>query len=165
MGIQSSLTSGSRCSTSRYDRTKPGGSSRGQGKLASADGRRTFLYIPEDRQALTAPLDPRRTRSGIGLLLEERIDLVSEFAVSWDGTGETGGRRLLKLAPRSAGAEYDLLLVETDVDHLISALTVVDALGGRVTYRFEHLTRAATLDASLFHFTAPKGVAVQEAAP
>lgn len=136
-----------------------------KGKLAIADGRRTFLYLPEDRQALSAPLDPSRTKSGIGLLLEERIDLVSEFAISWDGPGEAGGTRLLRLAPRSTGAEYEFLLIATDVDHLIRALTVVDPLGGRVTYRFEHLMRAATLDAALFHFTAPKGVAVQEAAP
>src|SRR5262249_52069169 len=133
-----------------------------KGKLAIADGRRTYLYLPEDRQAVSAPLEPRRSRSGVGLLLEERLDLVSDFEISWDGSS---GTRLLKLVPRSAGTDYQFLLVETDSDHLIRSLTVVDPLGGRVSYRFEHVTRVLALDPSLFHFVAPKGVVLEEAAP
>ncbi|HKN47091.1 MAG TPA: outer membrane lipoprotein carrier protein LolA [Candidatus Polarisedimenticolia bacterium] len=134
-----------------------------KGKLAIADGRRTILYLPEDRQVVTAPLDARETRSGIGLLLEDPVDLVSEFSVAWDRPAGPAGARILRLTPRSGAAEYQFLLVETDADHLVRTLTVVDPLGSRVTYRFEHVTRVATLDPSLFSFTVPKGVAVQDA--
>ncbi len=136
-----------------------------RGKLAIADGRQTILYLPEDRQVVVAPLGARETRSGIGLLLEDPVDLVSQFSVSWERPAAPGEARILRLTPLSGAAEYRFLLVETDADHLVRTLTVVDPLGSKVTYRFEHVTRVATLDPSLFRFTAPKGVAVQEAGP
>src|SRR5262245_13799858 len=53
-----------------------------RGKLAVADGRSSYVYLPEERQVLTTPLDPQGTRTGIGLLLQ-RIDLVGSFEVAW----------------------------------------------------------------------------------
>jgi len=67
------------------------------------------------------------------------------------------------LTPRSPRAAYRSLLVESDADHLVRALTVIDALDGRVTYRFSHLRKVGALDASLFQFTPPPGVVVREA--
>src|SRR5712692_5408013 len=134
-----------------------------KGKLAIADGQRTYLYLPEERQVLVAPLGARGTRGGISLLLQERIDLVAEFAVAWGPEPPGGGARPLTLTPRVPRPEYQSLLLETDSDHLVTALTLVDPLGSRITYRFARLRRAAALDGALFRFAAPPGVSVREA--
>jgi outer membrane lipoprotein-sorting protein len=70
-----------------------------RGKLAIADGRRTYLYLPEERQVLVAPLDPDAARTGISILLN-RVDLVSSFAITW-GPGPERGPRPLLLTPRA----------------------------------------------------------------
>ncbi|MFQ5877182.1 MAG: outer membrane lipoprotein carrier protein LolA [Acidobacteriota bacterium] len=133
------------------------------GKLAIADGRRTWLYLPEDRQAIVAPLDLEDPGPGMGLLMRPRVDLLREFRVAW-GPPESGGSRPLMLTPRSSRAGYQHLLVLTDAEHLIRSLVVVDTLGGRTTYRFSRLRRLPDLDPSLFRFTVPEGIQVQEVA-
>ena len=65
-----------------------------RGKLAIADGRKSYVYLPEERQVLVAPLDPQGTRTGIGLLLN-RVDLVGSFEIGWGPGAETGPRPLL----------------------------------------------------------------------
>ncbi len=135
------------------------------GKLAIAEGQRTYLYLPDERQVLVAPLGAQGTRSGIALLLEERIDLLREFTIAWGPEPEPGASRPLLLTPRAPRAEFQYLLVTTGADHLIAALAVVDALGSRVTYRFTRARTAETLDAALFRFIPPAGVVVRQASP
>ena len=134
-----------------------------RGKLAIADGRKSYVYLPEERQVLVAPLDPQGTRTGIGLLLN-RVDLVGSFEIGW-GPGAGTGPRPLLLRPRAPRTEYDSLLLFTGPDHLVRALTIVDPLGSRVTYRFDHLRLVDTLDDDLFRFQPPPGVQIQEIPP
>ena len=135
------------------------------GKLAIADGSRAYLYLPEDRQAVVAPLKLDDVGQGMSLLLRDRIDLSREFSIGWGTAAEAGGSRPLLLRPRSPGAEYDHLLVETGSDGLIRALTIVDSLGGRVSYRFDRVRRVSSLPDSLFRFVAPPDVELREIAP
>lgn len=135
------------------------------GKLAIADGQRTWLYLPEERQALVAPAGGRAAVSGMGILLQERIDLVRQFTAAWEEGGAAGGQRWLELTPRSTRAEYRRLLVRADDDHMIRELAALDPLGGRITYRFSRLRRVERLDPNLFRFVPPRGVFVQQAAP
>jgi outer membrane lipoprotein carrier protein len=133
------------------------------GKLAVADGRKSYVYLPEERQVLVAPLDLQGTRNGVGLLLGP-VDLVGSFEISWGPPTSTGPRPLL-LKPRAARPEYDQLLLVPAEDHLVRALTIVDPLGSRITYRFDRIRRVETLDDALFRFQAPPGVEVQEVTP
>ena len=135
------------------------------GKLAIADGSRVYLYLPEDRQAVVAPLNLDDAGQGMSLLLRERIDLSREFSIGWGAATAAGGSRPLLLKPRSPGAEYEHLLVEMGNDGLIRTLTIVDVLGGRVSYRFDGVRRVSSLPDSLFRFVAPPGVELQEVAP
>lgn len=136
-----------------------------RGKLALADGRRTYLYLPEDRQVITAPLGAGGAGGGMSLLLDPRLDLASSFAIAWGPAPRDGGRRPLMLTPRGPGQEYQYLLLEPGEEHLPLSLAVVDPLGGRVTYRFTRTRRVAGLDEGLFRFVAPEGVGVQEIGP
>ena len=139
----------------RWDYSRPAG------KLALADGVRTWLYLPEDRQALSAPLGSGAD-SGATLLMRETPDLTAEFEASWSRERGRDDRPILALKPRAADAPYDRILVETDAGGFPAALTVLDALGGRVVYRFTGLRFVDTLDPALFRFTPPAGVSVQE---
>jgi outer membrane lipoprotein carrier protein len=131
-----------------------------RGKLAIADGKKSWVYLPEERQVLVAPLDAESARSGIALLLE-RVDLVGSFEISWGGGNERGPRPLL-LKPRAPRPEYDHLLLTPGPDHLVRVLTIFDPLGSRITYRFDRLRRVETLDDDLFRFEAPPGIEIQE---
>jgi outer membrane lipoprotein carrier protein len=139
----------------RWDYSRPAG------KLALADGTRTWLYLPEDRQALSAPLEGG-TDAGAALLLRDTPDLTAEFEPSWSRERGRGERPILALKPRAADAPYDRILVETDASGFPVALTVLDPLGGRVVYRFTGLRFVDTLDPGLFRFTPPPGISVQE---
>ena len=55
--------------------------------------------------------------------------------------------------------------MEIGENRLIRALTVVDALGSTVTYRFSDQRLVPNLDESLFRFVPPHGVEVKEIAP
>jgi outer membrane lipoprotein carrier protein len=134
-----------------------------RGKLAIADGRKSYVYLPEERQVLVAPLDLQGTRSGVGLLLN-KVDLVGSFEISW-GPGAVSGTPPLLLKPRAPRAEYDALLLAAGPDHLVRALTIVEPLGSRVTYRFDRVRRVDTLDEKLFRFEPPPGVEIVELAP
>ncbi len=134
-----------------------------RGKLAIADGRKSWVYLPEERQVLVAPLDQEGSRSGIAILLQ-RVDLVGSFEISWGGGNERGARPLL-LKPRAPRPEYDHLLLTPGPDHLVRVLTIFDPLGSRITYRFDRLRRVETLDDDLFRFETPAGIEIQEIPP
>lgn len=134
-----------------------------KGKLAIADGRKTYLYLPEERQVLVAPLDARSPASGVSILMQ-RIDLAATFTVGW-GPGPERGPRPLMLSPRAPQPEYEYLLLTTGPDRLVKSLTIVEPLGSRVTYRLERVRRVDTLEDELFEFSPPAGIEVQEVGP
>lgn len=136
------------------------------GKLVVADGRRAWLYLPEDRQVLVTPMEAGGAARGIALLMRDRIRIEKEFNIEWQQQDRAQPEtRRLRLSPRSPQAEYEHLLVEVAADGLIAALTAVDALGGQVTYRFTLARRVDRLEDSLFRYTPPPGVEVREVAP
>ena len=142
----------------RWEYTRP------KGKLAIADGTHSWLYLPEDRQAIKAPLRSDQADTGLGLLWRDDVDLLGEFRADWEPVRTSAGRRL-RLHPREPSAPYDVLLVTLDASGFPAALTVVDPLGGRVTYVFADIRFKDRLDPALFAFTPPAGVAVQDVAP
>jgi outer membrane lipoprotein carrier protein len=135
------------------------------GKLAVADGRKSWLFLPEDRQVLVAPLPDPGHDQGIGLLSRERVDVLREFSAEWGPPFTTGGRASLVLRPRSREAPFERLAIERDATDFPVRLMVLDPLGGSVTYRFHDLHFADRLDEGLFRFEPPAGIAVQEVAP
>lgn len=132
------------------------------GKLALADGERTYLYLPDERRVLVAPMPGPGEATGMSVFLGERFELLEEFSVAWGRPSGPGGAAPLVLTPRAAERGYDRLLIEPDDDLLIRVFTIVDPLGGRVTYRFGRPRVTRALDAELFRFEAPEGVEVQD---
>jgi outer membrane lipoprotein carrier protein len=141
----------------RWEYTRP------KGKLAIADGTNSWLYLPDDRQVIRAPLKSGQADTGLGILWKSDVDLLSEFRADWEPVHSPARR--LRLHPKASSAPYDVLLVALDGSSFPAALTVVDPLGGRVTYAFENIRFKDRLDPALFEFTPPQGVSVQDAAP
>jgi len=137
---------------------------RPKGKLAVADGKDTWLWLPEDQVAITVPLDGNGRDSGVSLLMGERLDLSARFTIDW-GPAPRGQTRPLRLRPKTSGAPYDALLVHTDPTGFPTQIIVIDPLGGRVTYKFSDLRFTDKLDPALFRFTPPPGATVQRATP
>jgi outer membrane lipoprotein carrier protein len=135
------------------------------GKLAIADGSRTWLYLPEDRQVIVAALPTPRRPARNGQLMAEHPDLLSAFTVGWGTRAGRSGRLPLSLKPRNGDAPYDEVLVETDRSGFPEILTVLDPLGGRVTYRLEAIDFKPPDNPALYAFTPPAGVEVREAGP
>ena len=140
----------------RWEYTRP------TGKLAVADGRRTWLYLPEDRQVVTAPLPDAVRDQGLGLLLRSGLDLQAEFDAEWGRPAGAGSNAPLVLKPRRPHAAFERLVVEADASGFPIVLAIVDPLGGSLTYRFSDLRFGGALSDSLFQFTPPPGVEVQE---
>lgn len=134
------------------------------GKLALADGKDTWLWLPEDNVAITAPLAGGERDAGVALLMQGRPDLLARFEVDW-GPAPKGGARPLRLRPRRAGGPYDALLVNVDDSGFPREIVAIDPLGGRLTYRLSAVRFVDRLDPSLFSFTPPPGATVQRAAP
>ncbi|HUD72178.1 MAG TPA: outer membrane lipoprotein carrier protein LolA [Dongiaceae bacterium] len=134
------------------------------GKLAIADGSRTWLYLPEDRQVIVAPMPTPGHDAGVGLLMAEHPDLLAAFTVGWGARAGRSGRPPLSLKPKSGDAPFDEVLVETDGSGFPETLTVLDPLGGRVTYRLEAVDFKPPENPALYTFTPPAGVEVREAA-
>lgn len=132
------------------------------GKLAIADGTHTWLYLPDERQALSAPMAGAGRDQGIGLLLGGTPDILAVFTAHLVTPRVRGGPPILALRPRSPDAAYDEVRVETGERGFPTAIIISDPLGGRVTYRFEAIRFVPALDDSLFRFTPPPGVSVQE---
>lgn len=133
-----------------------------KGKLALADGKDTWLWLPEDQVAITTPLAGDERDAGVSLLMRERIDLLARFTVDW-GPAVRKEPRPLRLKPKTADAPYDALLVDVDPTGFPRQLTVLDSLGGRVTYRLSNLRFSDHLDSALFRFTPPPGATIQRA--
>ena len=135
------------------------------GKLAIADGVRTLLYIPAERQAVIAPLPEGGSDTGIAFLLRPNIDLLGEFHVAWGERETDGGRAALVLTPKNGQKAFDHLVLEVAEDYLIDAMIVVEPLGSTITYRFSDLRLVPDLDAALFRFDPPPGTDIQEVVP
>jgi len=140
----------------RWEYVKP------RGKVAITDGAHAYLYLPEDEQVFIGRIqDLDRGAVASGLLLGT-TSLRRDFRVEGERLGEEGERWLLKLTPRVPDFPYDLVTLE--VEHrsgAIRRILLLDPLGNRIEYRFNHLRVVRNLPDRLFAYRIPKGVDVQ----
>lgn len=137
---------------------------RPKGKLALADGKDTWLWLPDDQVAITAPLAGDERDAGISLLMRDRLDLAARFTIDW-GPAVRNEPRPLRLRPKTSDAPYDALLVDVDATGFPRRIVVLDPLGGRVSYALTNVRFVDKLDPALFQFSPPPGATVQRATP
>jgi outer membrane lipoprotein carrier protein len=129
------------------------------GKLAVSDGRKTYLYIPEERQVFVQPLDTGPLAPVTLRLLLGKVDVAKEF--SCESAAESDGSVTLKLALKEALAGVqDLEVRLNEKTSLVDRVAYKDALGNSITLELSNIKTGTALDPALFQFQPPKGVEV-----
>ncbi len=130
-----------------------------QGKLAVSDGRKSYLYIPEERQLFVQPLDTGSKAPITLRLLLGKVDVKKEF--SCGGASVSGDDVTLKLSLTEplAGVQ-DLEVRLNGKTGLVDRVSYKDALGNEVALELSDIKTGQPLEPSLFHFEPPKGVDV-----
>jgi chaperone LolA len=122
------------------------------------DGDTLWIYQPEERQVIKAPLDkafqattPVTFLAGLGRL-ERDFDAALER--------DEPERWLLRLVPKQDSGIGTLRLVVRKKDASIDEARITDPLGTSTRIAFTNERRNVTLDAALFRFAPPPGVDV-----
>jgi outer membrane lipoprotein carrier protein len=122
------------------------------------DGETLWIYQPDDKQVLRAPLSeafhsstPVTFLSGLGHLTRDFIaTLETSTADSW----------VLRLVPRQDSGIGTLRLVVRKPDAAVTEARITDPLGTTTTLALSDEKRNSPLDQALFRFTPPPGVDV-----
>jgi outer membrane lipoprotein carrier protein len=146
----------------RWDYEKP------EQKLAILDGSQSWLYIPADREVYRGSRKSAQEGGAAALLLAGRVRLDADFVtrrLSPEEAGPQGvvGAVTIELKPKQPSEDYERLLVAIEPEQLaIRRITVVDSLGGRMTFDLFDLTEDPALSDDLFRFEVPAGVEIIE---
>jgi outer membrane lipoprotein carrier protein len=131
-------------------------------KLFLSDGRYFIYYVPEDKQAIKAPMDPSDVHSP-ALFLAGRGNFSTDFRAEW--ADPRPGSNFLKLTPVRPQLDFKYLNAQVDpASGLILRLVVVDNYENRTEYTFQQIKENPSVPPDLFHFQPPRGtdVIVQE---
>ena len=123
-----------------------------------SDGETLWIYQPEEKQVLKAPLreafqatTPVTFLAGLG-----HVD--RDFTPTLESSADD--RWVLKLVPREARGVGTLMLVVRKGDASIEEARISDPLGTTTRLALSDEKRNVSLGADLFHFTPPPGVDV-----
>lgn len=158
-----------RVETGRFVIRKPGSMrweyEKPEKKLAVTDGETTWLHLPEDKEVHVGRY-PTGGGAAASTLLAGRLRLDEDFIARRLTAEESGppgvaGAVVIHLTPVNPQEEFEALLLAMDPKSLlVRRLTVMDALGGRMTFEFFDLEENVVLDDALFRFEMPRGVEV-----
>jgi outer membrane lipoprotein carrier protein len=131
-----------------------------EAKLFVFDGRRSWFYVPGDKQVTVTDVDDSR-RSEVPFLLlgdpaaRERLFNITEV--------QRGGSVVTTLRPKNGDAQILNVVVTTAAGtHFLQHIEYTDREGNRTTFDFAGFKKRSTTP-DLFRFTAPAGVEVVEA--
>lgn len=135
-------------------------------KLAIADGRNTWLYIPADRQVQKGTMRDLEEEGAAALLLSGRISLVKDFRSlrlpeSAAIAAGAPGAAAIELTPVKKRPDVEkLILVIDEARLLIRSVKVVNQDGDRMVLELFDLEEDPVLSDTLFTFVPPPGVDV-----
>jgi outer membrane lipoprotein carrier protein len=133
-----------------------------RGKIAITDGTHAYLYLPEDRQVIVGKMGDLDSGAVTPRLFLGGAPLSRDFQVEGDPAPERKGLWLLKLTPRARDFPYDAISLEVqEATGIIQSIRLLDSLGNRVEYRFEHVQVARNLPDRSFSYKIPRGVDIQ----
>lgn len=137
----------------RWEYTRP------QGKLAVADGKSGYLYLPEDREVMV-----QRTTGGPGApllfrLLSGQVRLEEE--ATCEGLSLRGDHAVLNVRLLRPDAEVRQVEVTTEAaTGQVLQVRYHDGLGNEVTLALSDIERPATVPESAFTFRPPPGARI-----
>jgi outer membrane lipoprotein carrier protein len=124
-----------------------------------SDGRKTYLYIPQDRQVIVSDADAEGSSTS-ALFLAGKGDITRDFTAEY-ASSPVPGTLALKLTPRRRQPDYEYLVVAVDpVSLQIRGLLTHDGQGGDSTLTFMNLKENQGISDKVFAFRIPRGVDV-----
>src|SRR3954462_2710943 len=124
-----------------------------------ANGKKTYLYIPQDRQVIVNDADTE-AGSTSSLFLAGKGDIARDFTSTYVES-PVAGTQALRLTPRRRQPDYEYLVVAVDPATLqIRGLVTHDAQGGDSTLTFTNLKENQGISDKVFDFRIPRGVDV-----
>lgn len=125
-----------------------------------SDGRRTYWYVPEDKQVVVGDVPPEDQATSPELFLSGKGDIARDFTASYVDAA-TPGTVALKLVPRRPEPGYEHLVVTLDPETLqIRSLMTRDRQGGESTLTFTNMKENRGMSDNEFVFRIPRGVTV-----
>jgi outer membrane lipoprotein carrier protein len=135
-----------------------------KGKLAVADGEKSYLYLPEENQVFEQPLAGEGGAPLALQILSGHLEVLDAFECqrAYALAGET----VYHLEPKHAdegitGLEISL----ADDSGLVTRVFFKDAIGNEVLLSLSEIQAPVKLDPGLFRFTPPKGARILQAGP
>ena len=126
-------------------------------QLIVADGKTVWIYEPDLQQVTKRPQGIEEQSSPLAALVD-RSKLDKQFNVA--DAGQSGGLEWLALTPKAkAGASFENARLGFNQRGL-AKVVITDGLGQRTEMNFGTWKRNASVSASSFRFTPPKGVDV-----
>jgi outer membrane lipoprotein carrier protein len=132
-------------------------------KLFVADGRESFLYVPQDRQVTVQPFTASDLRHTPLELLLGGGDINRSFAPSWEMEFRPSveSTYVLRLTPRERKAEYSFVVLELDrATYDIRRIVIREADGNTSEFLLSNVTTNVKTDNKEFRFKPPKGVEI-----
>lgn len=124
-----------------------------------SDGRKMYLYVPQDRQVIVSDVSGD-SASTASLFLAGKGDISRDFTAAYVDS-PVPGTLGLKLTPRRRQPDYDYLVVALDPGSLqIRGLLTRDPQGGDSTLTFTNLKENQGISDKEFAFRIPRGVDV-----
>jgi outer membrane lipoprotein carrier protein len=124
-----------------------------------ANGKKTYLYIPQDRQVIVNDADTEGGSTS-SLFLAGKGDIARDFTSTYVES-PVAGTLALRLTPRRRQPDYEYLVVAVDPATLqIRGLVTHDAQGGDSTLTFTNLKENQGISDKVFEFRIPRGVDV-----
>jgi len=130
-----------------------------------SDGRKTYMYIPQDKQVIVGDADTNGVSTS-SLFLAGKGDISRDFVAAF-APAPVAGTVALKLTPQRRQLDYEYLIVAVDPATLqIRGLITHDSQGGDSTLTFTNLKENQGISDKVFAFRIPRGVdVVTNAAP
>lgn len=135
-----------------------------ESKLFISDGKRTYLYLPEDKQVIVKKfslVDAEPTLPFLFLLNKGNIK--KYFTVEWERNEKRlhDSNYLIRLTPKKQQSEVAWIVLEINPSsYYVERLVVFDYTNTKAEFIITNFTPHITIDASKFVFKMPRNVEV-----
>ncbi len=131
-------------------------------KFFIADGKKSYFYLPQDKQVIVSDLDLENASTPL-LFLVGRGKIQEDFQVELEEVEKPlqAENLLVRLTPKRPQGGYSYLMLEIDPStYLIYRLIVIEPIGNRNEYIMKNIRENIRISDQQFRFKLPKDVEV-----
>ncbi len=134
-------------------------------KLFVADGRKTWLYTPADRQVMVREFTSADLRNTPLRFLLGQGDILKSYTPAWERefTSKAADSLLVRLVPRIPDQDYRFIVIECDAKSFeLRRIILREATDNTSEFLFSGMNLNVRTDRKQFEFKPPKGVEIIE---